>query len=47
MPVMDGIQASKLILRMVNEAINNGEEELSHIVVLTSFTNDKTHDECL
>ena len=48
MPEMDGKEASKRILSHVQKAIQDGEEEeLTHIVALTSFTNEKNIEECL
>ena len=44
MPIMDGKEASKLILAMLKKAKT---PDLTKIVALTSFTNKKTVDECL
>ena len=46
MPVMDGIQASKLITRALNKLMDKGEQELTHIVALTAFSNAKLKEEC-
>ena len=45
MPVMCGQDASKIILAMMKKA--EPGNELTHIVSLTSFTTQKTVDECL
>lgn len=44
MPVMDGIQASKLILELQQRY---KEKDLTHIVTLTSFTTKKHVTDCL
>lgn len=45
MPVMDGIQSSKLILDLQSKF--KDPEELTHIVTLTSFTTKKHVNDCL
>ena len=40
MPVMDGFEATEQILKLMPKA-KPGEEELTHIVACTSYTNVK------
>ena len=46
MPNMDGKEASDLITRALRRLMALGEEELTHIVALTSFSNAKLKEEC-
>lgn len=46
MPVMSGEEASEKILKLEREVRKEGNDELTHIVALTSFTNKKVHDNC-
>ena len=46
MPIMNGHQATKHILRMARQARGHGEEELTHIVALTSYTSINNQKKC-
>lgn len=41
MPVMNGIEASREIIKLMKDYMlkNNIEEEMTHIIALTSYTN--------
>ena len=47
MPVLDGKEASRIILQMQKEVQLPDQDELTRIVALTSFTSQKIVDECL
>ena len=47
MPVMTGVEASVEILRQMREAMGPGQEELTHIVALTSFTTNSIQQKCI
>ena len=46
MPVMGGQEATEHILKLMPKP-KKGEQELTHIVALTSFTNGKVQENCL
>ena len=46
MPNMDGEEASRQILKMAQRERAADQDELTHIVVLTAFSNKKTLDSC-
>ena len=42
MPVMNGKDASRHILKLQQESLDENDEEMTHIVAVTSYTNSKT-----
>ena len=45
MPVMDGIEATTQILRIMPRT-SNGQKDMTHIIALSSYTNEKTKLKC-